>query len=187
MISCQIDSVSGSEIVSSSEFKSFARIDTSDDDSIVADIIKAARMKCEAIINRDIVAKTRTLFISNVDYSGEYGNLYRKRMKIVLPFAPIASITSVQSQDSDGNLSTASYESYGFDDKYIELSSSDSKNIKIVYVTSGMNHEDLALAIKQLGASYYDNRADFVKGTIVSKMPTNVQTILSPYIYYNEV
>ena len=187
MISCQIDSVTGSEIVTSSEFKDFARIDTSDDDTIVADIIKAARMKCEAIINRDIVAKTRTLFISNIDPSGEYGELYRKRMKVVLPFAPIASITSVQSQDSNGDLNTVTYESYGFNDKYLEISSSNQKNFKVVYTTSGMDYEDLALAIKQLGASYYDNRSDFIKGTIVAKVPTNVQTILSPYIYYNEV
>ena len=100
MISVQIDSTTGSEIVANSELKAYARIETSDDDTIVAEMIKSAREKCEAYINRDIVAKTRTLFISDVHRSGEYGDLYRRKIKIVLPFAPISSVTSVQQQDN---------------------------------------------------------------------------------------
>lgn len=187
MISVQVDSVTGSEIVSSSELKDYARIETSDDDTIVAEMIKAAREKCEAIINRDIVAKTRTLFISNVDPSGEYGNLYRRRVKIVLPYAPIDTITSVQTQDANGNLSTINYDKFGFEDKYIEVTSAHTKNIKIVYTTSGLSYDNLKLAIKQLATTYYDNRSDFVKGQTVNELPSNVKSILSPYVYYNEL
>lgn len=186
MISVQVDSVTGSEIVANSELKLYARIETSDDDTIVAEMIKAAREKCEAIINRDIVAKTRTLFISNIDASGEYGNLYRRRVKIVLPYAPISSITSVQTQDADGNLSAINYDKFGFEDKYIEVTSSHSKNIKIVYTTTGLSFDNLKLAIKQLATTYYDNRGDFVEGKNIN-IPTNVNTILAPYIYYNEL
>lgn len=187
MISVQVDTVTGSEIVASSELKAYARIETSDDDTIVAEMIKAAREKCEAIINRDIVAKTRTLFISNVDPSGEYGNLYRRRVKIVLPYAPINAISSVQSQDSNGNLSNINYDSFGMEDKYIEVTSSHSKNIKIVYTTTGISFDNLKLAIKQLATTYYDNRSDFVKGETVNEIPTNIKSILSPYVYYNEL
>ena len=187
MISVQIDSTPGSEIVASSELKSYARIETSDDDTIVAELIKSAREKCEAIINRDIVAKTRSLFISDIDPSGEYGDLYRRRIKIVLPYAPIASITSVQTQKSDGTLSNINYDTYGLEDKYIEVSSAYTENIKVVYTTSGLSFDDLKLAIKQLATTYYDNRADYVKGTIVASLPTNVESILSKYIYYNEL
>ena len=186
MISVQIDSETGSEIVSLTELKAFARIETSDDDSIISNIIKSAREKCEAIINRDIIAKTRTLFISNIDPSGEYGNLYRRRVKIVLPYAPIDTITSVQTQDADGNLSTINYDKFGFEDKYIEVTSAHTKNIKIVYTTTGMDDPNLKLAIKQLGTTYYDNRSDFVVGKNIN-IPTNVNTILSPHIYYNEL
>lgn len=187
MISVQVDSVTGSEIVANSELKSYARIETSDDDTIVAEMIKAAREKCEAIINRDIVAKTRTLFVSNINPSGEYGNLYRRRVKIVLPYAPINAITSVQTQDADGNLSNINFDDYGIEDKYIEVTAAYTKNIKIVYTTSGLSYDNLKLAIKQLATSYYDNRSDFVKGTTVAELPTNVKSILSPYIYYNEL
>ena len=148
MISVQIDSTTGSEIVPTSEFKSYARIETSDDDTLIAEIIKAAREKCEAFINRDIVAKTRSLFISNLSPSGEYGDLYRKKAKIVLPFAPITAITSVQTQASDGTLTAISYDAFGLEDKYIEVSSAYSKNIKIVYTTSGLSFEDIKKCLK---------------------------------------
>lgn len=186
MISVQIDSTTGSEIVASSELKSYARIETSDDDTIIANMIIAAREKCEAIINRDIVAKTRSLFISNLEPSGEYGNLYRRKAKIVLPYAPINSITSVQTQKSDGTLSSISYDAYGLEDKYIELTGGYSKNIKIVYTTSGLGFNDLKLAIKQLATTYYDNRQDFKSQNSIN-IPTDIKSILSPYIYFNEL
>ena len=186
MISVQIDSVTGSEIVPTSEFKSYARIETSDDDTVIAEMIKAARKKCEAFINRDIVAKTRSLFIGNLKPSGEYGDLYRKKAKIVLPFAPITAITSVQTQASDGTLTSITYDSYGLEDKYLEVASSYNKNIKIVYTTTGLSNDDLKIAIKQLAATYYDNRSDFVQGNI-NTIPTNAQSMLDPYVYFNEV
>jgi len=187
MISVQIDSTTGSEIVSTADIKSYARVETSSDDTIIGIMQTAARTACEDYMNRDIVAKTRTLFISNVDPSGEYGNLYRRRVKIVLPYAPINAITSVQSQDSNGNLSNINYDSFGMEDKYIEVTSSHSKNIKIVYTTTGLSYDNLKLAIKQLATTYYDNRSDFVTGTIVASIPTNVQSMLDPYVYFNEV
>ena len=187
MISVQIDSTTGSEIVANSELKDYARIETSDDDTIVSELIKAGREKCEAYINRDIVAKTRTLFISDVNRSGEYGDLYRRDIKIVLPFAPIASVTSVQQQDNSGSLTNIGHNVHGFEDKYIEIPRDYIQNIKIVYTTSGLSFDDIKLAIKQLATTYYDNRAEYVKGTIVAQLPTNIKSILSKYIYYNEL
>ena len=187
MISVQIDSVTGSEIVSLTEAKNYARIETSDDDDIVTSMIISAREKCEAITNRDIVSKTRSVFISHLNVSGEYGTLYSRRTKYTIPYAPIASIQSVETQASDGSLSDISYNSYGLDDKYIELSSASNKNIKIAYTTAGLSNDDIKLAIKQLVATYYDNRSDFETGISISEVPTNVKNILSPYIFYNEL
>ena len=50
MISVQIDSTTGSEVVSTADLKSYARIETSDDDTIVLNMVKAAREKCEALL-----------------------------------------------------------------------------------------------------------------------------------------
>ena len=112
--------------------------------------------------------------------------MYRRRTKIVLPYAPINNITSVQEKNKDGSLTDISFESNGIKDKLIEITSSPAKNIKIVYTTTGMDEPNLELAIKQLGTTYYDNRSDFVVGKNIN-IPTNVNTILSPYIYYNEL
>ena len=43
------------------------------------------------------------------------------------------------------------------------------------------------MAIKQLATTYYDNRAEYVKGSIVAELPTNIKSILSKYVYYNEL
>lgn len=187
MVSVQIDSTTGSELVANSEIKSYARIETSADDAIVSILQKAARSACEDYINRDIVAKTRTYFRSNIPTgSGVYNGLYDERYKIVLPFAPINSITSVQTEKSDGTLATVSYDKYGNNDKYIILTGGNNENIKIVYTTSGLTHEPLKLAILQLAATYYDNRSDFVAGS-VSEIPTNVKKILDPFKYVSDI
>ena len=66
MVSVQIDSTTGSELVSTSEIKSYARIETSSDDTLIGILNTSARSACEDYINRDIVAKTRTYFRSHV-------------------------------------------------------------------------------------------------------------------------
>ena len=187
MVSVQVDSETGSEIVSLTELKAFARIETSADDSIISNIIKAARLKCEAIINRDIVAKTRTYFRSHIsEKGGNYNGLYADRYKIVLPYAPINAITSVQTQESDGSFKTASFNSYGMNDKYIILTGLPNDNIKIVYTTTGMDEPNLELAIKQLGTTYYDNRTDFVAGNI-TEIPSSVKQILDPFKFISDI
>ena len=109
MISVQIDSTTGNEIVSTTDIKSYARIETSSDDSIIGIMRTAARTSCEDYMNRDIVAKTRTYFRSDIpNGSGHYDGLYDERYKILLPFAPIASVTSVKTEKSDGTFADLS-------------------------------------------------------------------------------
>jgi len=188
MTSVQIDSTDGSEIVAVSEIKTYARIETSADDSIVTILQSASRTACEDYLNRDIVAKTRTYFRSEIPLSsGDYSGLYQDNYKIVLPFAPIASITSVETEKSDSTFTSVSYEKYGEDDKYILLKGSNHTNIKIVYVTAGMSNSALKLAILQLAATYYDNRSDFISGKSADVIPTSIQTILDPYKYISDI
>ena len=181
MVSVQIDSTTGSELVSTSEIKSYARIETSSDDTLIGILNTSARSACEDYINRDIVAKTRTYFRSHVpEKGGNYDGLYADRYKILLPYAPINAITSVQTQESDG------FDSYGMDDKYIILTGLPNEDIKIVYTTSGMSDSALKLAIMQLATTYYDNRTDFVAGNI-SEIPTGVKKILDPFKYISDI
>ena len=53
----KINTTTGSEILTISEAKSFIRVDTSADDTIIGQMITQARIWCENYISRDIVAK----------------------------------------------------------------------------------------------------------------------------------
>lgn len=161
----KINSTTGSEIVSTSEAKDFIRVDTSADDTIIGQMITQARIWCENYISRDIVAKNRTLYLASVNE------------RFVLPFSPVASISSVTVEGT----ATTDYETYGLDDKIISLNNLPSKEVKVTYVTSGQSDSLLKQAITQLVATYYDNRNDFVLGTIVNEVPTSVKNILSSY------
>jgi len=127
-------------------------------------MIKEARIYAENIISSDIVAKNRTLYISQV------------LERFELPFSPIASISSIT---IDGT--TAAYKSYGIDDQFIELNELPAKEVKITYVTAGQDDSALKQALLQIVSTMYDNRADFKTGTIVSEVPTEARQILSGY------
>lgn len=161
----KINSTTGSEILTTSEAKDFIRVDTSADDTIIGQMITQARIWCENYISRDIVAKNRTLYLASVNE------------RFVLPFSPVASISSVTVEGT----ATTDYETYGLDDTIIALNMLPSKEVKVTYVTSGQDDSLLKQAISQLVATYYDNRNDFVTGTIVAEVPTSVKNILSSY------
>lgn len=161
----KINSTTGSEILTTSEAKDFIRVDTSADDTIIGQMITQARIWCENYISRDIVAKNRTLYLASVND------------RFVLPFSPVSSISSVTVEGT----ATTDYETYGLDDTIISLNMLPSKEVKVTYVTSGQDDSLLKQAISQLVATYYDNRNDFVLGTIVNEVPTSVKNILSSY------
>lgn len=158
----KVNSVTGSEIVPTSEAKTFLRVDTSADDAIIAQMITTARINIENYLGKDIVAKNRSIY---TPYLNE---------RINLPFAPVASISSVL---VDG--SAAEYEAKGLNNEIIELDSLPASELKITYVTSGLTGAIYEHAIKQLVSTYYDNRSDFVTGTIVATLPSSVKDFLA--------
>ena len=160
----KVNSVTGSELVSVAEAKLFTRIDTSADDTLIDDMITQARVFIENYISRDIVAKNRTYYVDQTN------GLFD------LPFAPIASVSSVTIEGE-----AATYDILGLDDYSIELHGGPSKHVKVTYVTAGINDSAIKQAILQLVSTLYDNRADYVTGTIVSDVPTTVKSLLAGY------
>jgi len=161
----KIDSTTGSELVNTATAKTYLRVDTSADDTLIGQMITQARIIIENYISKDIVAKTRKLYLASVDE------------RFVLPFSPIASIQSITVEGT----ATTSYETYGLDDTIVELNSLPSKEVIVSYTTSGMSDSFLIQANLQMISNLYDNRADFVVGSIVSEIPTDVKSILSSY------
>src|SRR5210317_44880 len=118
----KVNSVTGSEIVTVSDVKDYARIDTDVDDTLIGNMITEARIWCENFISRDIVAKNRTYYLPTTN------GLFD------LPFAPIASVVSVLI-----NGAAAQYTEYGLDDLSIELDGGPADNVKVTYTTTGLN------------------------------------------------
>jgi len=159
----KINSVTGSEIVSTQDVKDFVRIDTSADDTIIDRMITAARIWCENYIGKDIVAKNRTFYLQEVDD------------RFTLPFAPVASISSVTSEGT-----AVTYESYGLDDTMIEIKSLPADEVKVTYVTTGLTDDLVKEAILHLVATMYDYRADFVDGN-VNEVPNSTKKLLQSF------
>lgn len=161
----KINSTTGSELVTTSEAKDFIRVDASADDTIIGEMITEARIWIENYISKDLVAKTRT-----------YYTPFQKE-RFVLPFAPVASITSVT---VDGTAAT--YEVKGLDNEIVELNELPAKEVQVAYTTAGLDDSLLKQAVLRLVSTFYDNRAEFVIGQRqVNIIPINVKSILSGY------
>tara|TARA_Y100001972_G_C7663191_1_gene334749 strand:+ start:973 stop:1518 length:546 start_codon:yes stop_codon:yes gene_type:complete len=160
----KITATTGSEIVTTTNFKDYARIDTSTDDAIIDRMLTQARIVIENYITKDIVAKTRKLYLASVND------------RFVLPFSPIASIQSITVEGT----ATTAYETLGLDDTIIDLEDLPASDVIVSYTTSGLNDSLLIQAILQLSTTYYDNRTEFMQGAI-NDIPTNIRNILSSY------
>jgi len=161
----KITATTGSELINTATAKTYLRVDTSEDDTLIGQMITQARIIIENYISKDVVAKTRKLYLATVDE------------RFVLPFSPIASIQSIT---VDGTATTA-YSEYGLDDTIVELESLPAEEVIVSYTTSGINDSFLIQANLQLVSTLYDNRADFIIGQTVSEIPTEVKSILSSY------
>lgn len=153
----------GSEIVTTQAFKDFCRIQFSYDDDLINAIITQSRIFCENYISKDIVPKERVYFLSDAD------------QKIVLPFGPVDRIQQIKDQDDND----VNYKIIGINNEQIEFDKP-LKNIKISYVTKGINNNLTRQSILQFGSTLYENRADFDQDSkSVSEIPTNVKTLLT--------
>ena len=171
----EIVSTTGSELITTSDVKDYVRIDTTADDTLIDRMIVQARIWCENYISRDIVAKERKYYLDKAEGF------------IQIPFAPVATITSVTVQGS-----SAEYQEKGLNKEQIILTSgvnqvlsgsntSFAMEVLITYTTSGLSDDLIKQALLQMVSTYYDNRTDFIQGKNVNEIPTNVKSILASY------
>ncbi|HAS91524.1 MAG TPA: hypothetical protein DCS12_04545 [Clostridiales bacterium] len=180
------------EPVSLMEAKAHLRVTSTDEDTLIGIIIKAARQSAESMTRRSLASQVFELSLD--DFPEE---------EIVLPMPPVESITSIKYKDSDG------VETTWDSSKYVFYNSEPAKIIPVYgevfpsftpypagavkirftagYKTSGT---DISLiipeAIKQalllLIGSFYENREDLLsKGHIPKSLPFGVDALLYPY------
>lgn len=118
----------GAEPVSLAEAKAWARVSTTDDDSLVADIIQAAREVTEGPdLKRALMLQSRCIYFMGFPWSGGYYNRLIRSMGpnpwwlptaqgiIMLPYPPLQAVTSIQYVDpASGSLLTIDPSKYLF-------------------------------------------------------------------------
>jgi uncharacterized phiE125 gp8 family phage protein len=94
------------EPLTGSEMKAALRVDTTTEDALIDAYIKAARQKVEADTGRALINQTWALSLDRVPVNGG---------DIVIPIAPLSSVTSVKSYAEDGTESTVATSVYRVD------------------------------------------------------------------------
>ena len=172
-----------SEPVSLAEARAHCRIDTVDDDAILAGLILAARQYVEAVTGRAILSQTFDLTLDDFP-----------AWEIELPRSPVASITSIGYLDTAGVSKTVT--SYVLDGRsrpprltpaYGESwpETRGTAGCVTVRFVAGESQapEPLRQAILLLVGSWYENREDTViaSGVSVADLPHGVSALLAPY------
>lgn len=93
-----------SEPVTLSELKTFARIDTDSEDTLLTEIIKSARILTEKYLGRALIDQTITM------YMDQWPNT-----TVELPLPPLKSVTSVHTIDQDNNFTLYDSSNYYID------------------------------------------------------------------------
>lgn len=156
------------EPVTLQEAKDWCKIEVSDDDTLIEELIVSARKQCEGFLCISLVDKTVSAVLNN-----SLGN-------IELPYGPIKTITSIT--DSEGTVLVANdtYKLRGFEFKKLE--SPCNEYLEAVYTTGYTTIPDnFKTAVLQQIAFLYENRGDTPAGSQRFNNQ-NVPTQLSPMV-----
>jgi len=88
------------------EAKNHLRVDITDDDTYITNLIVAARLAAENYTGRAFITQTWDLFIDKFPTSGAF---------IEIPKPPLQSVTTVKYTDADGNQQTLASSVYTVD------------------------------------------------------------------------
>jgi uncharacterized phiE125 gp8 family phage protein len=173
------------EPVSTAEAKAHLRVVSSADDTLIAALIKTARMQCENELGRSLITQT---WQRTVDYFPP---------EIELAYPPVIAITDVVYLDADGVSTVLTPASYALDNvsepgwlvpaySYDWPNTLDAANAVTVTNTAGYGSaSDVPQAIKHwimmAVASMYDNRESSAPGAAASQMLPFVDGLLDPF------
>jgi uncharacterized phiE125 gp8 family phage protein len=175
------------EPVSLIEAKQHCRIDSTDDDGLLAGYIIAARIYCEGETRRAFVTQTW-------DFSIDYG--WPLSHRIELPLGKVQSVTSVSYVDTDGASQTLSGSLYTAKTNKASAYIVPAYNatwpdvrgqvdaITVRYVAGWLAPEvpqDIRQAMLLLIGAWYEHREEVVLGQAPSQIPMGVEAILSSY------
>lgn len=167
------------EPVTVTELKTFARIDGNDEDTLIGEFIKSARIQVENYLGYKLITQTVTVSMD-----------YWPSERLVLPAPPLISVTEVRTLDEDGTETVYSSSNYyirvlkpeaeiiikrGSTPPYVTNRSYGGIEIEIQVgygATSSSVPQIIVDAVKLSAASFYENRV------ISSKLPPEARLLL---------
>ena len=176
------------EPVSLAEAKSFMRVTTADDDTFIENfLIPGSRKACEEYTRSSYITQT---WLMSVDKDFGDDDI------LVIPRSPLISVTSVQYRNESDVLTTLDSSEYTVDtnampgriifDDIPDTSLEYRPRWEILY-TAGYGAaatdvpEDIRIAILNTIAHYYEFRGKMITGTVIAKIPDQVEYLLDSY------
>lgn len=176
------------EPITLEEAKLHAKIDIDDDDDLLTSLIKAARQRIEVLTQRQLVTATRALTLDR--FPGDFD-------AIETPRPPLASVTSIQYVDTDGDTQTLSADNYRADttstpgritNVYGEVWPDTRRltgAVTVTYVCGYGGADDvpdgLKIATNWLVTYWYENRQPTITGTTSMPMPQTLDWLLASF------
>ena len=184
--SLKVDTAAVNPLFTTAEAKSHLKVDVSDDDTLIDNLILAATQSCEIFTNRYFIDTVVTQYAD--DWNG-INNLYK---------SPVSSITHIKYYDSDDSQQTLASSNYilGHYSQPARIgvavggtlpNLSDRINaVEVKYTVGyGSASTDVPEGIKQAVllciGNWYQNRPSVVTGTISSELPLSSQYLLEQY------
>jgi len=174
-----------SEPVTLSEAKLHSRVTATDDDTLITDLIVAARESVEDYTGRSIMPQTWVLYGEKLEGDD-----------IELPHPPLASITSITYLDANGTRQTLADTEYDIRTstnqvelgwgKFWPIVREQHESVQITYVTgySDVVPQPLKQAILLMIGHWYENRESVVianANNSVIDLPFGVESLLAFY------
>jgi uncharacterized phiE125 gp8 family phage protein len=173
-------------LFTTSEAKDFLKVDTTADDTLIDNLIKAATQSCEVYTNRYFLDTVVTQY---ADKWSDINTLYK---------SPVSSITHIKYYDSNDSLQTLDTSVYLVDEvsqpARIGLKPNQSfpnladriNAIEVKYTVGyGETSSDVPEGIRQAVlitiGNWYENRQSVVTGTIATELPLSSQYLLNQY------
>lgn len=173
-------------LFTTAEAKDFLKVDTTADDTLIDNLIKAATQSCEVYTNRYFLD---TLVTQYADKWSDINTLYK---------SPVSSITHIKYYDSNDSLQTLAGTVYLLDEvsqpARIGLKPNQSfpnladriNAIEVKYTVGyGETSSDVPEGIRQAVlitiGNWYENRQSVVTGTIATQLPLSSQYLLNQY------
>lgn len=183
-------------VVTLAEAKLFGRVTTSDDDTLITSMVKAATGKAQDKLGGTVLLSTAFIwYLDEWPEAPEDGRAPFLR----LPVGPVTAIASVKYYDTAGVLQTLSAALYYTDlvglrarvvlkqgEIWPQLETGRPSPIEVRFTAGYANAaavpDDIKLWIKLLTQTYNENREAFISGTVIANAPREyVDGLLDKY------